>query len=37
MEQNSGQWNLLGTFSFDAGSATVTLSDDANGYLIAEP
>jgi RHS repeat-associated protein len=32
----SGSWNLLGTWSFDAGTAAVTLSDAANGYVIAD-
>jgi len=36
MEQGGGDWNLLGTYNFNAGSATVTLSDQANGYVIAD-
>jgi len=35
-QQNGGQDNLLGTFTFEAGTATVTLNDDANGYVIAD-
>jgi hypothetical protein len=31
------QWNLLGTYPFAAGTAgSIVLSDDANGYLIAD-
>ena len=34
---NGGQWNLLGTFPFLAGtSGSVVLSDDANGVVIAD-
>jgi hypothetical protein len=34
---NGGQWNLLGTFSFAAGtSGSVVLSDDADAYVIAD-
>ena len=33
---NGASWQLIGTFSFDAGAATVSLSDDANGYVIAD-
>ena len=36
MEQGGGQWNLLGSFGFDAGTATISLSDDANDYVIAD-
>ena len=36
MEAGGGQWNTLGTFSFDAGPATISLSDDADGYVIAD-
>lgn len=32
---DGGQWNLLGTFTIDAASEVV-LSDDANGYVIAD-
>jgi hypothetical protein len=36
-EINGDQWNLLGTFPFDAGqSGYVVLSDDANEYVIAD-
>jgi RHS repeat-associated protein len=35
-QQNGASWQLLGTYSFDAGTATVSLSDDANGYVIAD-
>lgn len=35
-EQNSGAWQLLGTYTFNAGNATVSLSDEANGYVIAD-
>jgi hypothetical protein len=36
-EINGGQWNLLGTFSFAAGtSGTVVLSDDADEFVIAD-
>ncbi len=34
--QNGGQDNLLGTFAFDVGTATISLSDDADGYVIAD-
>jgi len=34
---NGSQWNLLGTYPFVAGtSGYVVLSDDANGYVIAD-
>jgi len=35
-QANTATWQLLGTYTFDAGSATITLSDDANGYVIAD-
>jgi len=36
-QQNGGQWVLLGTYPFAAGtSGRVVLSDDANGYVIAD-
>jgi RHS repeat-associated protein len=35
-EAASGTWNLLGTYSFNAGNTTVTLNDQANGYVIAD-
>ncbi len=31
-----GQWNYLGTYSFNAGDYTVVLADDANGYVVAD-
>jgi hypothetical protein len=34
---NGGQWNLLGTFNFLAGtSGTVVLTDNADGFVIAD-
>jgi len=34
---NGGQWILLGTYTFSAGTAgTVTLTDKANGTVIAD-
>ncbi|MCP4001679.1 MAG: hypothetical protein GY727_12280, partial [Gammaproteobacteria bacterium] len=33
--QNGGDWQLLGTFDLDS-SSTVTLNDQANGYVIAD-
>ena len=33
--QNGGSWQLLGTFDLD-GSSTVTLTDQADGYVIAD-
>ena len=36
MEQGGGNWNLLGSFDFAAGNATVSLTDQANGYVIAD-
>lgn len=35
-QMNSASWQLIGTYSFNAGAATVSLSDDANGYVIAD-
>jgi len=35
-QANGGTWKLLGTYSFDAGTATVRLTDNANGYVIAD-
>ena len=32
---NGGQWNLLGTYTLDTAS-TIVLTDDANGYVIAD-
>jgi RHS repeat-associated protein len=34
--QGGGNWQLLGTYTFDAGATTIGLSDDANGYVIAD-
>jgi RHS repeat-associated protein len=36
MENGGGQWNTLGTYSFNAGATTISLSDEADGYLIAD-
>jgi RHS repeat-associated protein len=33
---NGASWQLLGTYDFDAGAATVSLSDEANGYVVAD-
>ncbi|CAD7768212.1 Doubled CXXCH motif (Paired_CXXCH_1) [Candidatus Methanoperedenaceae archaeon GB50] len=33
---NGGKWNLLGTYSFNAGNYSVVLSDDADGFIIAD-
>jgi RHS repeat-associated protein len=35
-EAGGGNWNLLGTFDFNAGTASVGLTDQANGYVIAD-
>lgn len=35
-EAGGGSWNLLGTYAFNAGAATVSLSDEANDYVIAD-
>jgi RHS repeat-associated protein len=35
-QTGSASWQLLGTYSFDAGAATVSLSDEANGYVVAD-
>ncbi len=34
-QQNGGLWHLLGTYPLDSNS-TISLSDDANGYVIAD-
>ena len=34
--QAGGQWNLLGSYSFNTGNTTVELTDDADGYVIAD-
>jgi len=33
---NGGSWQPLGTFALAAGTTTVTLTDQANGYVIAD-
>jgi RHS repeat-associated protein len=33
---NGGKWNLLGTFQMGPGQAKVTLTDEANGTLVAD-
>ena len=33
---NGGEWNSLGTYFFSEGTATVVLSNDADGYVIAD-
>lgn len=34
---DGGQWNLLGTYYLDVGtSGSIVLSDDANGYVVAD-
>jgi RHS repeat-associated protein len=33
---DGGQWNLLGTYAFDSGTAQVALTDAADGYVIAD-
>ncbi|MCK4815486.1 RHS domain-containing protein, partial [bacterium] len=36
-QENGGEWNLLGTFYFAAdNSGSITLTDEANGYVIAD-
>jgi len=35
-EVDGGQWNTLGTYKFDIGETTVTLSDDADEAVIAD-
>ena len=35
-QANGGAWQLLGTWSFNAGATTITLTDQANGYVIAD-
>ena len=37
LDENIGQWNLLGTFRFEAGtSGNVTISNNANGNVVAD-
>ncbi len=33
---NGGNWHSLGTYAFAAGTASITLSDAADGYVIAD-
>jgi RHS repeat-associated protein len=33
---NGGQWNLLGTYTFNQSTTNITLTDDADGYVIAD-
>ncbi|MFA4937087.1 MAG: Ig-like domain-containing protein [Patescibacteria group bacterium] len=33
---NPGQWNLLGTYSFNNTHASVTITNNANGYVLAD-
>ena len=35
-QQNGGQWQLLGRFDLAPGHGAVTLTDDADGYVIAD-
>jgi len=35
-QQNGGTWHLLGTFNFAAGATAVSVSDQANGYVVAD-
>lgn len=35
-QQGMGAWNLLGNFTFDAGTAVIELTDVADGYVIAD-
>ena len=35
-QQMGGQWQLLGSFYFDVGTATIGLSDETDGYVIAD-
>jgi len=35
-QQFGGEWQMLGNFSFDAGDAIIQLTDQANGYVIAD-
>jgi len=35
-ELGGGSWQLLGSFGFNAGATTISLSDDADGYVIAD-
>jgi len=35
-EAGGGAWQLLGTYSFNAGVASISLSDEANDYVVAD-
>jgi hypothetical protein len=35
-QANGGSWQSLGTFTFNAGSYSIRLTDNANGYVIAD-
>jgi len=35
-QQNGGQWNLLGRYDLVPGQARISLTDQANGYVIAD-
>lgn len=35
-KQGGGQWNLLGTYSLVPGQTSISLSNQANGYVIAD-
>ena len=35
-EAGGGNWQLLGTYSFNAGATTLSLSDEANDYVVAD-
>ena len=35
-EAGGGSWQALGAFSFNAGNATISLSDEANDYVVAD-
>jgi peptidoglycan/xylan/chitin deacetylase (PgdA/CDA1 family) len=35
-QAGAGQWNLIGSFSFDAGEALIELADDADGHVVAD-
>ena len=35
-QTGGGQWRSLGEYTFNVGTASVRLTDDANGYVIAD-
>jgi RHS repeat-associated protein len=35
-QANGGAWTTLGTWAFNAGATTITLNDQADGYVIAD-